>query len=101
MNRRRVISLLGAAAWPIAARAQEQKRVAVLAFGVATSPTTSSHLAAFVQGLRCALLFRSVPTEPALFERASGWRPVTWHRNPCTTAPRRGRDRIDAGIPGT
>jgi putative ABC transport system substrate-binding protein len=50
MNRREMISLLGGAAtWPIAARAQQLRRVGVLMDSGTTDPT---FLAAFVQALR-------------------------------------------------
>jgi putative ABC transport system substrate-binding protein len=56
MKRRAFITLLGgAAAWPLAARAQQPgrvRRVGVLMSGVATDPLRQSDLAAFVQGLR-------------------------------------------------
>jgi len=56
MKRREFITLLGgAAAWPIAARAQQSeraKRVGVLMNSTATDATWQSYFAAFVQGLR-------------------------------------------------
>jgi putative ABC transport system substrate-binding protein len=55
IGRREFITLLGgAAAWPLAARAQQpgrMRRVGVLMGGPATDPATQSYLAAFVQGL--------------------------------------------------
>src|SRR5262245_13051984 len=51
MRRREFITLLGgaAAAWPLAARAQQFRRIGVL---VSTGTTDPSYLAAFVQALR-------------------------------------------------
>jgi len=56
MRRREFITALGgAAAWPLAARAQQaerMRRVGVLMGGPATDPRAQSYLAAFIQGLR-------------------------------------------------
>jgi ABC-type uncharacterized transport system substrate-binding protein len=56
MRRRKFITLLGgAAAWPLAARAQQGERVrriGVLMNSTATDATWQSYHAAFVQGLR-------------------------------------------------
>jgi putative ABC transport system substrate-binding protein len=52
MRRREFIAGLGAAACPLAARAQQQKRVGVLMNGTAAEPDRQSNLAVFVQGLR-------------------------------------------------
>jgi hypothetical protein len=54
MNRREFITLLGgAAAWPVAARAQQQTAMAVVGFLRVTSASDSTHLvAAFQQGLK-------------------------------------------------
>jgi len=41
-----------AAAWPVAARVQQTKRVGVLMNGATSEPTGQSHLTTFVQGLR-------------------------------------------------
>jgi putative ABC transport system substrate-binding protein len=54
MRRREFITILGgaAAAWPLAARAQQPKRVGVLMNGAGTEPVQQANLATFIQGLR-------------------------------------------------
>jgi ABC-type uncharacterized transport system substrate-binding protein len=51
MKRREFITLLGAAAWPLAARAQQPRRVGVLVNNVETDPEVQGQLAAFRQSL--------------------------------------------------
>src|SRR4051794_846330 len=54
MRRREFITLLGGAAatWPLAARAQQLKRVGALMLGTATEQTGAVYLGLFVQGMR-------------------------------------------------
>src|SRR5262245_4534801 len=53
MRRREVITLLGgAAAWPLAAQAQQGKRVTLGYLGTSTSSTENQRVAALLQRLR-------------------------------------------------
>src|SRR5262245_62761679 len=53
LRRREFITLVaGAAAWPIAARAQQIKRIGVLMSSVTSDAAPQTYLKAFVQGLR-------------------------------------------------
>jgi putative ABC transport system substrate-binding protein len=65
MNRREFITHLGgAAAWPVAARAQQgerMRRIGVLHLQAADDPEQQARLAAFRQGLQQFGLFRSAP----------------------------------------
>ena len=56
MRRREFITLVGgvAAAWPVAARAQEMRRIGVLMHTTADEPDAQAQMAAFLQGLQVA-----------------------------------------------
>jgi hypothetical protein len=97
MNRRAFITLLGgAAAWPLAARAQQAEKLPTIGYMGSTTATDQSGLVlAFVQRSIC-------PPRPSIFNcDGATFDPAEWQENPRSRSNRRAfRPRRRRGTSG-